>query len=85
MTKTMVDCPRHEGAYDCTPFCDVCEGEQEYEYDLKASLIEGIRLHNEGSDNPEYLRGQLELAMFLLGATYDNNEIVSQLKGYDND
>ena len=23
-------CPRHEGAYDCTPFCDVCEGEQEY-------------------------------------------------------
>jgi hypothetical protein len=32
MTKTMVDCPRHEGAYDCTPFCDVCEGEQVYEY-----------------------------------------------------
>jgi hypothetical protein len=32
MTKTMVDCPRHEGAYDCTPFCSVCEGEQVYEY-----------------------------------------------------
>jgi hypothetical protein len=32
MTKTMVDCPRHEGAYDCTPFCGVCEGEQVYEY-----------------------------------------------------
>ena len=23
-------CPRHEGGYDCTPFCDICEGEQEY-------------------------------------------------------
>ena len=32
MTKTMVDCPRHEGAYDCTPFCNLCEGEQVYEY-----------------------------------------------------
>lgn len=24
-------CPRHEGAFDCTPFCQVCEGEQEYD------------------------------------------------------
>jgi len=23
-------CPNHEGAYDCTPFCELCEGEQEY-------------------------------------------------------
>jgi hypothetical protein len=30
MTKLV--CPRHEGAYDCTPFCDVCEGNQEYTY-----------------------------------------------------
>lgn len=29
-TKTMIACPRHEGSYDCTPFCDVCEGNQEY-------------------------------------------------------
>ena len=28
----MTECPRHEGAFDCTPFCNVCEGEQEYEY-----------------------------------------------------
>jgi hypothetical protein len=27
----MVECPRHEGAFDCTPFCDLCGGEQEYE------------------------------------------------------
>ncbi len=24
-----VECPKHEGAFDCTPFCDTCEGEQE--------------------------------------------------------
>jgi hypothetical protein len=23
-------CPNHEGNFDCTPFCSVCEGEQEY-------------------------------------------------------
>lgn len=26
----IVVCPRHEGAFDCTPFCDLCEGNQEY-------------------------------------------------------
>jgi hypothetical protein len=54
---------------------------------LKESLIEGIRLHNEGSDNSEYLRGQLELAMFLLGVTYEDNKTVSQLtnEGIDNE
>ena len=25
-------CPYHGGSYDCTPFCDVCEGTQEYEH-----------------------------------------------------
>lgn len=29
---SIVDCPRHEGAYDCTAFCEVCEGEQRYEW-----------------------------------------------------
>jgi len=24
-------CPKHEGAYDCTPFCPLCFGEQEME------------------------------------------------------
>jgi hypothetical protein len=27
----LVPCPNHEGAYDCTPFCEICEGEQHYE------------------------------------------------------
>jgi hypothetical protein len=25
-----LDCPNHGGNYDCTPFCRICEGEQEY-------------------------------------------------------
>jgi hypothetical protein len=28
---TIKECPRHEGGFDCSPFCDICEGEQEYE------------------------------------------------------
>ena len=24
-----MECPNHEGAFDCTPFCRLCEGEQE--------------------------------------------------------
>jgi hypothetical protein len=27
----MVECPKHEGNFDCTPFCEVCGGEQELE------------------------------------------------------
>jgi hypothetical protein len=27
----IIECPNHEGAFDCTPFCPLCEGEQEYE------------------------------------------------------
>jgi hypothetical protein len=25
------ECPNHGGSFDCTPFCRICEGEQEYE------------------------------------------------------
>ena len=27
----MIECPNHEGNFDCTPFCNLCEGEQEFE------------------------------------------------------
>ena len=27
----MEECPEHAGAFDCTPFCPVCEGAQEYD------------------------------------------------------
>lgn len=29
-THETIDCPNHAGAYDCTPFCRVCEGNQGY-------------------------------------------------------
>jgi hypothetical protein len=25
----MIACPMHEGGFDCTPFCELCAGEQE--------------------------------------------------------
>lgn len=31
MAQTLIsECPRHEGNFDCTPFCNICEGDQEY-------------------------------------------------------
>ena len=27
-----IECPNHEGGFDCSPFCNVCEGDQEYEW-----------------------------------------------------
>lgn len=27
----LIECPRHGGSFDCTPFCDLCEGNQEYD------------------------------------------------------
>lgn len=27
-----MECPNHEGNFDCTPFCKICEGEQEILY-----------------------------------------------------
>lgn len=29
-SPNLIECPRHGGNFDCTPFCDVCEGEQAY-------------------------------------------------------
>lgn len=26
----IVECPRHGGNFDCTPFCDLCDGNQEF-------------------------------------------------------
>lgn len=28
-TGLVIECPMHQGAFDCTPFCANCEGEQE--------------------------------------------------------
>lgn len=29
MLDITIECPRHEGSFDCTPFCNLCEGNQE--------------------------------------------------------
>ena len=26
-----IECPNHNGSFDCTPFCELCSGEQEIE------------------------------------------------------
>jgi hypothetical protein len=33
----MIKCPNHGGSYDCTPFCSICEGNQEYK-EIKVEL-----------------------------------------------
>jgi hypothetical protein len=30
-----IECPNHGGNFDCTPFCRICEGEQEYQPEQK--------------------------------------------------
>ena len=25
----MIECPNHKGAFDCSPFCELCQGSQE--------------------------------------------------------
>lgn len=42
-------------------------------------LKEAIHIYNDGSDNSEYLRGQIELALHLLGASYDDVDVVAEL------
>lgn len=48
--------------------------------ELLASIKRGLQLFNEGSDNTEYLRGQTELAMFLLGWDNDDEDLKAQLE-----
>lgn len=38
----MTPCPNHEGAYDCTPFCELCEGEQEYVSSCSCGQIDSL-------------------------------------------
>jgi hypothetical protein len=45
----IVECPNHEGSFDCNPFCRLCEGEQEYEvneFEQAMSLVlsEGLAI-----------------------------------------
>jgi hypothetical protein len=49
--------------------------------ELKESLLYAIKMYNDDKEvNPEYLRGQVELSMFLLGETSDNEELYAELE-----
>ena len=39
----IIECPNHSGSFDCSPFCELCEGCQEYEQpDSELERIEQI-------------------------------------------
>ena len=42
MLDVSVECPRHEGNFDCTPFCGVCEGNQELTMDELLSQADTV-------------------------------------------
>ena len=53
----MEECPNHEGAFDCTPFCSLCEGEQFY-YPLPSySMLTHIRPSMLSEERKEKLKG----------------------------
>lgn len=40
-----VECPNHEGGFDCTPFCPACEGEQEFCPTCNVLHYGGVEFH----------------------------------------
>jgi hypothetical protein len=69
VNELSIVCPNHAGSFDCTPFCYLCEGNQEL------SLLEYLRLkvlQAEGDlatchpEATEYLRGHFHALAFLL-------------------
>lgn len=49
---------------------------------LREQIKQYIYLLNNGSDNTEYLRGQVELAMHLLGYDGDGDELRLELESF---
>lgn len=45
-----IECPNHGGAFDCTPFCDLCDGNQEIvEFTAEELAMQmRIAIHNMG-------------------------------------
>ena len=76
------ECPNHEGHFDCTPFCKICEGEQEYSTDggiylenvdfemLDKQRIQLIKLL--GDDPDSDLWGIVEMLDYMVGF-YERN------------
>ena len=76
MVIEMIPCPNHGGAYDCTPFCSICGGEQEYEmkatgYEMPLDITEEL-LEIVESDN---VRDALEELLARRG--YDESKVRS--------
>jgi hypothetical protein len=46
---------------------------------LKQWIKNAIYLYNNGSDNQEYLRGQIELSIYLLGGSNDDEKLIKEL------
>ena len=62
-------CPNHEGNYDCTPFCNVCEGNQELDMDYlleRASTVAWDGCHK------IYLNMDIEQTGKMVGYGYDS-------------
>ena len=51
----IVVCPNHEGGFDCTPFCPLCEGNQEMVVysidDYPAEILMGLLAESIENDN----------------------------------
>ena len=47
---------------------------------LKQWIKNAIYLYNNGSDNAEYLRGQVELGLYLLGGSVDDHVLLTELE-----
>ena len=64
-----VQCPNHEGSFDCTPFCNVCEGNQELDMDYlleRASTVAWDGCHK------IYLNMDIEQTGKMVGYGYGN-------------
>jgi hypothetical protein len=40
----LLECPNHAGNFDCTPFCKLCGGEQEYKTELANPNIRSLAI-----------------------------------------
>ena len=45
----LIDCPAHEGNYDCNSFCAICEGEQVYDPNGELGWLAREQMNNIGT------------------------------------
>lgn len=64
-----VQCPNHDGSFDCTPFCNVCEGNQELDMD---ELLERASTVAWDGCHKIYLNMDIEQTGKMIGYGYGN-------------